>query len=135
VQNKLLVIAEGVGMVDIDQVFPSQDGYEPKGGDPLNQEGANHVIEELMAWGDQWSRDDLLRDGDFTKVMSFATREGIAVQLYLKDQRFVLVRFDMMNPATPSSQAQFTVVGQWATVHPRWLVLALANYGLHTWGV
>jgi hypothetical protein len=130
VQNKLLVIAEGVGMVDIDQVFPSQDGYEPKGGDPLNQEGANSVIAGLMGFDDQWSSDDMLREGNFTKFASFLIGDGTALQVFRQDDMFILVRFGPRD-----ATAQYLLLGDWARVHPRWLAFALTNFVVSSWGI
>lgn len=116
-------------MVDIDiDPFGLPGDEPPRGGDPLNEPGAVAVIRELLDFEDGWDGNDVLREGDFTKLLSFLTREGVAFQLYLQHQRFVLGRLDDHN-------FQWLVLPPWTIAHPAWTVRSLVAYGLSTWGV
>jgi hypothetical protein len=119
-------------MADIDQDPFGSQGVRPDltSGEPLNDAGAIVVIRGLLETDDFWTRDDMLREGNFTKLMSFVTREGIAYQLYLQDQQFVLGRFDTLNV-----HYQWMALPAWATNRARWVVQGLVEYGLSTWGV
>jgi hypothetical protein len=98
---------------------------------PLNDSAAVQQVRYILTDDSMWLQDDVLREGDFTKLMSFGTREGMAVQLYLQDQRLVLARWNSLG----DRGFEFLPLPPWAIEHPRWVVMGLVEFGLASWGV
>jgi hypothetical protein len=118
-------------MADIDMdPRPEEPGVNAHG-TPLNDAAVVQVVRNMMEDDTIWSADDVLATSPFTKLMSFITREGVIVQLYLREGRFVLARNNTMDTRGFS----FLVLPDWAVDQPRWVVQGLVEYGLGTWGV
>lgn len=117
--------------IDRNPFGDARRGFEEGFGRPINEAAGVEQVRRLLTDDGIWTQDDMLREGTFTKLLSFATREGVAYQLYLQDQRFVLARFSDLN----SRGFEFVALPDWATQYPRWVVQGLVEYGLSTWGV